>query len=206
MEDPSEERNGMPKKEKNGYVKKETMLVVVFVALAVGFVGGVFYSAYQSVPAKDVPPRGQSQVSNVQATGISELKKETALHPDNAAAWVELGNLYFDANQVDSAIAAYERSLALAPENANVLTDLGVMYRRKGLPLEAIKSFDRAIAINPRQEAAYFNKGVVHLHDLKDRDAAIKAWEDLVQVNPMAKVQGGELVVEFIENIKAKKP
>jgi tetratricopeptide (TPR) repeat protein len=118
---------------------------------------------------------------------------------------VQLGNLYFDANQVDKAIAAYKRSLALVPGNADVLTDLGVMYRRKGRPREAIKAFDRAIQVNPRQEAAYFNKGVVFLHDLNDRENAIKAWEELLRVNPMAKVQSGELVMELVENIKKKK-
>lgn len=196
----------MSKKEKDGYVKKETMMVVVFMALAVGFLSGVFYSAYKSAPGKDASPPGHSQVSNAQSSGISDLEKETALHPDNVAAWVQLGNLYFDANQVDKAIAAYKRSLALVPGNADVLTDLGVMYRRKGQPREAIKAFDRAILVNPRQEAAYFNKGVVFFHDLNDRENAVKAWEELLRVNPMAKVQSGERVMELVENIKAKKP
>ena len=196
----------MSKKEKDGYVKKETMMVVAFVALAVGFLGGVFYSAYKAAPVKDTPPPGHSQVSNAQSSGISELEKETALHPDNVEAWVQLGNLYFDASQVDNAITAYKRSLALVPGNADVLTDLGVMYRRKGRPREAIKVFDRAILVNPRQEAAYFNKGVVFLHDLNDRENAVKAWEELLRVNPMAKVQSGELVMELVKNIKAKKP
>jgi cytochrome c-type biogenesis protein CcmH/NrfG len=196
----------MSKKEKNGYVKKETMMVVAFVALALGFVGGVLYSAYKSVPVKDAVSPDSAQVPNMQVSEIQALEKETALHPDNVAAWVQLGNLYFDANQADKAIDAYQRSLALDPKNASVLTDLGVMYRRKGQPREAIKAFDRAIQANPRQEAAYFNKGVVFLHDLKDQHEAIKAWEDLVRVNPMAKVQSGELVMEIIESIKAKKP
>ena len=188
-----------------GYVKKETMMVAAFVALLLGFLGGVFYSAHKSVSALNAPFSDQAQVSKEDVSAISELEKETLRHPENVAAWVRLGNHYFDAGQVDKAITAYKRSLALDPENAHVLTDLGVMYRRKGLPMEAINSFDRAIAVNPRQEAAYFNKGVVFLHDLKDRDAAIKAWEDLVRVNPMAKVPSGELVMELIENIKAKK-
>jgi len=195
----------MSKKEISGYVKKETMMVVAFVALAVGFLGGVFYSAYKSVPVKEGQPPGHAQVPSAQVSGISELEKETALHPDNVAAWVQLGNLCFDANQVDKAIDAYQRSLVLDPKNANVLTDLGVMYRRKGQFREAVKSFDRAIQVNPQQEAAYFNKGVVLLHDLKEQNEAIKAWEELVRINPMAKIQSGELVMELIENIKAKK-
>ena len=103
------------------------------------------------------------------------------------------------------AISAYNRSLGLVPDNPDVLTDLGVMYRRKGRPHEAIKAFDNAIRINPRQEAAYFNKGVVFLHDLKKQDEAVKAWEALVLVNPDAKVQSGERVMELIENIKGGK-
>jgi tetratricopeptide (TPR) repeat protein len=196
----------MSKKEIRGYVKKETMMVAVFVALAVGFLGGVLYSAYKSVPVKEGSPPRPAQVTNAQVAGISELEKETALHPDNVAAWVQLGNLYFDANLVDKAIGAYQRSLALDSKNANVLTDLGVMYRRKGQFKEAIQSFDRAIQANPRQEAAYFNKGVVFLHDLKDQNEALKAWEQLVRINPMAKIQSGELVMELIQSIKAKKP
>ena len=196
----------MSKKEKGGYVRNETMLVVAFVALAVGFLGGVFYSAYRTAPGKDGPPQGQTQVSNAQASGISEMEAEAARHPDNAQVWVRLGNLYFDTDRVDEAIEAYQRSLALVPGNADVLTDLGVMYRRKGRPREAIKAFDRAIRVNPRQEAAYFNKGVVFLHDLKEPDGAIEAWEELLRVNPMAKVKSGETIIELIENIKAKKP
>lgn len=199
------QRKGMPKREKDGYVKKETMMVVAFVALAVGFLGGVLYSAYRSVPPGDAP-RGPSQVANSQSPRISELEKETAQHPQNGEAWVQLGNLYFDTDQVDKAISAYKRSLELIPDNPDVLTDLGVMYRRKGRPREAIRYFDLAIQVNPRQEAAYFNKGVVFLHDLKEQDEALRAWETLVQVNPGAKLQSGELVVDLIRNIKANRP
>ncbi len=196
----------MPEKEKEGYVKKETMMVVAFVALVVGFLGGVLYGSYRAVPAGNAPPADHFHDSAGESSMIGALVKETALHPENVDAWVQLGNLYFDDNQVDKAIEAYQRSLALDPKNANVLTDLGVMYRRKGLPMEAIKSFDRAIAVNQRQEAAYFNKGVVFLHDLKDRDKAIGAWEQLIEINPMARLQSGELVMDLIKNVKENKP
>ena len=46
---------------------------------------------------------------------------------------------------------------------------------------------------------------VVFLHDLNDRENAVKAWGNLLQVNPMAKVQSGELVMDLVGNIKAKK-
>jgi len=109
-----------------------------------------------------------------------------------------------DRQYVKKAIMAYNKALELDPNNPNVLTDLGVMYRRKGQPSEAIKAFDKAINIDPRLEPPRFNKGVVMLHDLNDSEGAIKAWEKLVEVNPFARAQGNELVVEVLEKLKGR--
>jgi peroxiredoxin len=47
------------------------------------------------------------------------------------------------------------------------------MYRRSGQPRKAIENFNKAIAVNPKHETAQFNKGIVLMHDLGDRDGAI---------------------------------
>jgi len=200
------------KKETNGqYVKKETMLVVALVALIVGFLGGVVFSAYKSGAGLNVSaagPSGQASqkqdISNKVAQEINELEKGISLNPENVEALIRLGNLYFDTEQPEKAIMAYNKALELDPGNPNVLTDLGVMYRRKGQPLDAIKAFDKAIKIDPRHEAPRFNKGVVLLHDLNDSEGAIRAWQELVEVNPFARAQGSELVVEVLEKLKRK--
>jgi len=200
------------KKETDGrYVKKETMLVVALVAVIVGFLGGVVFSAYKSGVGLDgsAPgPSGQTaqkqDISNKLAQEINDLEKELSLHPENIETLIRLGNLYFDIDQPDKAIMAYNKALELNPGNPDVLTDLGVMYRRKGQPLEAIKVFDKAIKIDPRHEASRFNKGVVLLHDLNDSEGAIRAWEELVEVNPFARANGDELVLKLIEKIKGR--
>jgi len=193
------------------YVKKETMLVVALVALIVGFLGGVVFNAYKSGPGLNVPASGLSgQTSQTQgiskklAQEIADLEKEISLHPESTAALIQLGNVCFDADRPEKAIIAYNKALDLDPNNPDVLTDLGVMYRRKGQPLEAIKAFDKAIMIDPRHEAPRFNKGVVLLHDLNDSEGAIRAWEELVEVNPFARAQGNELVVEVLKKLKGK--
>ena len=193
------------------YVKKETMLVVALVAVIVGFLGGVVFSAYKSgvgLKGSAPDPSGQTaqkqDVSNKLTQEVNDLEKDISLHPENIETLIRLGNLYFDTDQPGKAIMAYNKALKLEPNNPDVLTDLGVMYRRKNQPLEAIKAFDKAIKIDLRHEASRFNKGVVLLHDLNDSEGAIRAWEELVEVNPFAKAQGGELVVELIEKIKAK--
>jgi cytochrome c-type biogenesis protein CcmH/NrfG len=195
------------------FVKKNTMLLTSFICLAVGFLGGIVFSAYKSGSGVPVPasmPR-QPQQQATQAENISEdlakrilaLEKEVAANPDNVDAWTQLGNFYFDTNNFESAIRSYKKSLALKPDNANVQTDLGVMYRRAGQPKEAVKAFEKAVEIDPKHEIARFNTGIVLLHDLNDREGALKAWEELVDINPAAMTPGGKPLADLIKALRA---
>jgi cytochrome c-type biogenesis protein CcmH/NrfG len=133
---------------------------------------------------------------------IAALEKETRANPQNVEAWIELGNSYFDTNQYEKAINAYQKSLELKPDNANVWTDMGVMYRRSGKPQEAIQAFERAIEIDPKHEISRMNKGIVLLHDLKDTQGAITAWEGLLEVNPIAMAPNGQSVDQMVVQLK----
>jgi len=204
----------MAKQSKNDgtqYVRKETFWLVTLLALAVGFFGGVMFGVFQSDTA-DVPGRpSPSPVSPAKApdTGkasmIAALEKETKSNPGNLEAWIELGNSYFDTDQYEKSIQAYRKALEINPDNANVWTDLGVMYRRNGNPQEAINAFNRAIEVDPKHEASRMNKGIVLLHDLQDVDGAIKAWEGLLEVNPVAMAPTGKSVDEIVEQLKKQK-
>jgi tetratricopeptide (TPR) repeat protein len=105
-------------------------------------------------------------------------------------------------NKHAQAIDAYKKSLELNPNNADVLTDLGIMYRRSGQPREAIVKFDKAISINPKHETARFNKGIVLMHDLGDREGAIQAWEDLLEINPVAMAGNNQSVDQMVKHYK----
>jgi len=190
------------------FVKKETMLVVALVAMVVGFLGGVFYSAMKSGPSGSVqtasaPPQQQQQpgMSNEQARTILQLEQEVAVNPTNLDAWTQLGHVYFDTNNPAKAIRAYEKSLELSPNNPNVLTDLGVMYRRNGQPDKALEAFDRAMTIDPKHEQSRFNKGIVLRYDMNDREGAVQAWEELIKINPNAQAPNGMPVSEAIKSL-----
>ena len=195
----------MAKEEKNGSgsVKKETLIIVAFICLGIGFLGGIAFSIYKTGPTMPVRPPGTPQQmlppqprpqgpTPEQDSLIQDLELKTSMDPKDVASWTRLGNTYFDSNQYGKAISAYEKSLALAPDDPDVWTDLGVMYRRNKQPEKAIESFDKAIAADPRHETSRFNKGIVLMHDLEDRDGAIKAWEGLVRINPNAISPGGK--------------
>jgi cytochrome c-type biogenesis protein CcmH/NrfG len=186
-------------------MRKETALLIALGALALGFFGGVFFGVYKSGPTvkggmgAGTPPVAAARDLQDQIAG---LEAETRRNPANAAAWVELGNAYFDSDQVKPSIEAYRKALDLQPNNADVATDMGVMLRKDGRPQDAVQAFDRAIAINPKHEISRLNKGIVLLHDLQDGPGALRAWEGLLEVNPMAMAPGGMSVDQMVQGLK----
>jgi len=194
--------------DKSVYVKKETMLLVALIAVVAGFLGGIVFSVYYSGSDQSVsssaPGRSASQgksITEQQANRILVLEKEVAANPENVDAWTQLGHVYFDTDNYPKAIKAYEKSLQLRPDDANILTDLGVMYRRNGQPDKALEAFDKAIKIDPTHEQSRFNKGVVLRYDFNDREGAIKAWEELLKINPAATLADGRPLRDAINDL-----
>ncbi|MFA6901081.1 MAG: tetratricopeptide repeat protein [Desulfurivibrionaceae bacterium] len=192
--------------------KKEIVLLVGLGCLIIGFLSGIVFSIYKTPAgggaakvATGQPEVQAGKLTAEQTQHLLQLELEVQKKPDNVEAWTNLGHLYFDSDQAEKAITAYNKSLALAPNNADVLTDLGVMYRRAGNPQQAVASFDRAIQANAKHETARFNKGIVLLYDLKDQPGAIAAWQGLVSLNPMATAPNGQLISEMIKEIQDKK-
>ena len=202
-----------PKTAQGQYVRKETLLLVSLLALAVGFFGGVVFTVFKSdskAPVLSAPAQmGTPAPATGRADRIAALERQTHADPENINAWTELGNAYFDSQQYEKGISAYRKSLELNPNNANVWTDLGVMYRRIGKPEEAIKAFDQAITADSKHEVSRMNKGIVLLHDLRDFDGAIAAWEGLLEVNPIAVAPNGISIDQMVTQLKkqqAEKP
>jgi len=199
--------------EKSGAVSRQTFYIMILVCVTVGFILGAAYTSFKlakdGVPAPMQPHSGPDAHSKTAGTAapdmddkIAELEAFVKQHPDDARAWANLGHVYFDADQPDSAIQAYQKSLALVPGDPAVLTDMGVMYRRNGEPDKAIQAFDQAVAASPGFETALFNKGVVLMADLNDLPRAMAAWEELVTVNPDATTPGGEKIADIVSRMR----
>jgi len=46
------------------------------------------------------------------------------------------------------------------------------------------------------------NKGIVLLHDLNDLEGAIKAWEELLEINPVAMSPTGQSIDQMVQQMK----
>ena len=186
------------------YVKQQTLMTAVVIALMVGFFGGLVFGVYKSGSGLPAGAGGGSSPDAGRGAMLAKLEERVRNNPRDTEAWIQIGHINFDNQQHERAIEAYEKALAIEPSNAPVLTDLGVMYRRINKPREAIKRFDQAIAADPQLEQPRFNKGIVLMHDLKDKEGAIEAWEGLLAVNPLAKAPNGQTVDEMVNQFKAQ--
>ena len=185
------------------------MLFVAFIALVVRLVGGFVMGVYRGGPyltdrAPEQPQQTfENQASMAEVTEkVSALEQEVSSNPKNVVAWTQLGDLYFrNMAQYHKAIEAYEKSLELNPKNTTVWTTLGIAYRRTREFVKALEAYERAAKIDPRHEASRFNKGVVLMYDMGDRERAVQAWEELLRTNPAAMAPGGEPVKDLLERV-----
>ncbi len=200
----------MPHDNAQATMPKQTAYLIAVLCLLLGFMTGAMTAGYflpgQSAEtmSQATPSQGQQQPQGMNAADQRrqlDLEMETSRNPNSLEAWIALGHLYFDSSNHVEAIRAYNRALELNPKDANVWTDLGVMYRRNGQPTKAVECFDKASTVDPRHETARFNKGIVLLHDLNQKSQAIRAWQELLKVNPNAKAPTGKPVRLMIEEL-----
>lgn len=186
-----------------GYVTSGTFFTAMIIALAVGFVSGVVYSAFKEGGVNTAGGMPQTAPAEALKKMAEALEAEVGASPENSDLWLQLGHTYFDAGEPEKAIRSYETALELKPDQPDVLTDLGVMYRRTGKPEAAVERFDQAIGIAPSHETARFNKGVVLLYDLKERERALEAWRGLLEINPVFTAPDGTPLSEIIRRQEA---
>jgi cytochrome c-type biogenesis protein CcmH/NrfG len=185
-------------------VKSGVSYGIVALAFVAGILAGVLLTLYKtgSAPPTDSHQHVEQKSSAGMLDQIAGLEFKTSQNPGDIAGWIQLGNLCFDADLPEKAIAAYDKALTLNPNNADVLTDQGVMYRKAGKYDKAVQCFDKAVAVNPKHEIARFNKGIVLMHDLNNPQGAIKAWEELLAVNPLAMAPNGQSIDEMLKKMK----
>lgn len=128
---------------------------------------------------------------------IENLQKKAASNEATADTWKELGNIYFDTDQAELAIKAYERSLALRPDDSDTLNDQGAMYRQTGDFGRALANFEKAYSADPRNLESLYNSGHVYAFDLNNIPKALVMWRLYLEQD--TKSETARQVQSFIE-------
>jgi len=183
-------------------VKRSTCIILVVMALLVGaFVGNTVTMLYMGQRQGGAPAQASATApapSGGDAATLARLEQETAAHPTDANAWVDLGNYCFDNGLAEKAVVAYEHALELSPMRADVWSDLGVMYRRTSRFNKAIEAFGQAAKIDPAHTTSRYNMGVVYYFDLNDKANALKIWKGLLADDPQARTPDGRPLADLI--------
>jgi tetratricopeptide (TPR) repeat protein len=156
----------------------------------------------QAAPAAAAP--AQPQPAPLDPARVQALQAAAEKDPKDVQSRVQLGNLFFDAEQYPQAINWYEQSLALNPADTNVSTDLGVAYYYTNQADRALAQFDKSLAIDPRHIKTLLNVGIVRAFGKQDLAGAAKAWEQVVAISPDSpEGQAAKKGLEGVKNAQA---
>ena len=72
---------------------------------------------------------------------IERYKKSTELDPNDADAWINLGDAYYDENKYEYAIESYEKAIEINPYFSEVWNNLGLALSMMRQYREAIKCY-----------------------------------------------------------------
>jgi cytochrome c-type biogenesis protein CcmH/NrfG len=130
------------------------------------------------------PASTQSQAAVLDQNRVQALKNIANQNAKDAEPRIELGNLYFDAEQYSEAITWYEAAHALKPSDPNVSTDLGVAYYYTNQPDRAIAQFQKSLTADPKHTKTLLNLGIVKAFGKQDLEGAAQAWEQVIALAP----------------------
>jgi cytochrome c-type biogenesis protein CcmH/NrfG len=136
----------------------------------------------QAAPAQQAasPP----SATPVDPARVKALEDAARQNPKDVTPRVQLGNMFFDAEQYPQAITWYEQALALNPNDANVSTDLGVAFYYTNQPDRALTQFDKSLSIDPKHIKTLLNVGIVRAFGKQDLAGAGQAWQLVVDLAP----------------------
>ena len=154
-------------------------ILPVLVGGLLGFIGGYFAGG-----AGRTSPAAPPAAGTATAAGAAELQREVERDPENPRLLTALGNAWYDAEDWDRAIAAYEKARRKAPEDPNLLSDLGAAYRNRGEFRRAVALFERAQKNARNHWQSLLNLVLIHAYDLHDSAAAQKWLDELKRRYP----------------------
>lgn len=94
-----------------------------------------------------------------------------------------LGNLYYELDNIKAAIHSYEKATALQENYADAWFNWAIALEKQEKPDEAMAHIKKAIKYNPKQAKYHNLLGLFYKHK-KDYSGAIKAFETAIKIQP----------------------
>ena len=133
------------------------------------------------------------------------LSNLTQTYPDLSGPHVNLGIIYFRADEIDKAEESFKQALKINPDSAVSLNHLGIIYRGKGNFKEAKESYEKALDISPNYAYAHLNYGILldlYMGELED---ALQHYEKFQELAPDKDKEVKNWIVDLKRRIKSAK-
>jgi len=142
-------------------------------------------------PFRRQPPTPKSQLAAAQKRAArGDLEGAVALllevreaEPDNLAAVVNLGAVYYTLGRYTPAIEQFEHALRLEPDDPTVWLNLGAARNALGHLDKAIEALLKALELDPEHPEAHYNLAVAFLKRKQPLEALAELELELA-VNP----------------------
>lgn len=119
-----------------------------------------------------------------QEEAIASYKKCVELDPTHAAAYINLGTLYYNLHDYILAEQYYRKAIEVDPRYALAYFDLGNVLDETGRLSEAIKSYQSAIALAPTYADAHYNLALAYEKSRQPRKA-LHHWEAYTRLDTL---------------------
>jgi len=158
---------------------RRAALLPLAVGALLGFIGG-YFAGGGGRPSSST----ESAASGSAGDRAANLRREIDRDPENPRLWTALGNFYYDRDDWEHAIGAYEKALRKASNDPNVLSDLGAAYRNRGEFQRAAGLFLKARAADPDHWQSLLNLVLLYAFDIRDAAAAQRSFDELKRRYP----------------------
>jgi len=82
----------------------------------------------------------------------ADYDKAIKLNPDNADAYCERGDFYYELDEYDKAISDYNKAIELAPNDAYAYYSRGIAYRKRGEASKEVSDLEKCIGLSTDRE------------------------------------------------------
>lgn len=140
------------------------------------------------VKVKDVIPASNSEPQQVLDKDSVEqlaqvLHEHLKMHPDDANAYYNLGNLYYQGARYSDAVAPLQKAAGLIPNDVDAHYVLGNTYQKLKRYGEAAKEFQQVVKLEPQNHTAFYNLGNAYSAQKKHQEA-VDAYNKSLQIDP----------------------
>jgi tetratricopeptide (TPR) repeat protein len=124
----------------------------------------------------------QAEEAGERPRAIQLYEQIIAADPTYAAAFINLGTIYFHLRQYGRAEELYRRATEVDPDYVLAFFDLGNVLDELDRPEESIAAYEQAVALSPRYGDAHYNLALAY-ERRSDLRHALRHWHSYIRLD-----------------------